>query len=216
MKLIRPCAEIMAARNLESILKDLELYGRTCYKSEDRITSGSGEKFIKRIIANGHHSVLEHHGMTVKFVVDRGVSHELVRHRLASYSQESTRYCNYKGGVMFVIPPWEHEDEGEYEWEEYKYEKKSVWFNTMLVLEQVYKELLLKQNYAPQQARSVLPNSLKTEVIMTANLREWRHVFSLRTTKQCHPQMREVMCPLLGECRKRIPIIFDDVGEVRL
>ena len=152
--------------------------------------------------------------MTVHFTVDRGVSHEIVRHRPASYSQESTRYCDYGGGdVVFVVPPWIKTFEAEYhlpqpdppsilEPNNYKH-----WINAMWHAEQAY-HALRQEGWSPQQARSVLPNSLKTEVVMTASLAEWQHVFRLRCSAAAHPQMQEIMIPLQEEARKLFPGVF--------
>lgn len=221
MILVKPSTEILGfyADDLASI----ERIGRTCYKSEDKITSDSAEKFIKNILKNGHESVIEHSALTVKFIVDRGVSHELVRHRLCAFSQESTRYCNYKGGVTFVIPPWLElppcelvEDQIFSEethplwipWNESS--ARGRWLRCISECEFAY-HWLLKYGQTPQQARSVLPNSLKTEIVVTANFREWRHMFKLRCSPAAHPQMREVMIPLLEKVKEHIPIIFDDL-----
>lgn len=192
-------------------MRRIEAAGRTCYKSESKISSDSAEKFVKMIIKRGHESVIEHISLSVRFICDRGVTHEIVRHRLAAYSQESTRYCNYSGGVTFVIPPWVDAKEGFYE--EYiasKDDATNDWLNAMWNLEKMYISLL-GYGWTPQQARSVLPNSLKTEIVMTANLREWRHVLRLRCSQAAHPQMRELMVPLLWDLRDRIPVIFDDI-----
>jgi len=215
MRLIKPSHKILfiSPKPLETI----EAAGRTCYKSEDKITKGSAEKFVKMVMKRGHLSVIEHAFMSVRFVCDKGVTHEIVRHRLAAYSQESTRYCNYKGGVTFIIPPW-CKDLGV---AEYKFEDPSellcspskIWLNAMLTAEIDYIDLL-ELGWSPQQARSVLPNSLKTEIVMTANVREWLHVFKLRTSKAAHPQMRELMLPLLKELKEKVPVIFDNIkGE---
>lgn len=202
MKIVKASAEIIAATdNIEQLL---ELAGRVCYKSEDRITADSACGFIQRMHDSKHESVLEHAAITVRFVCDRGVSHELVRHRLASFSQESTRYCNYGkdkfGNEITVIEPcfWdEEENEAEY-WH---------WYNACKTAEECYFALIhLKRT--PQEARSVLPNSLKTEVVMTANPREWWHIFKLRCSQQAHPQMREVMIPLRDEFAQRWPTLF--------
>lgn len=211
MKLVKPSHEILFIQ--QDLLQLIEKAGRTCYKSESKITSDSAEKFVQRIIKSGHHSVIEHANITVRFICDRGVTHEIVRHRLASYSQESTRYCNYKGGVTFIIPPWIDMPEGKYD----DYGEASVysndihpWFYAMIDAEEYYKELLFN-NWSPQQARSVLPNSLKTEIVMTANVREWIHVLTLRTSKAAHPQIRELMFPLLKELKEKVPVIFDNI-----
>lgn len=194
---------------------DLEAIGRVCYKSEDRITSTSAEKFIKARLGL-HESVIEHSALTVRFICDRGVTHELVRHRLCAFSQESTRYCNYKGGVTFIIPPWINIEEGDYgtsiEGFHDPTEKDSDenWFNLMLEAERTYTSLI-DMGWTPQQARSVLPNSTKTEIVVTANFREWRHIFKLRCDKAAHPQMRELMIPLLAAVQFNIPVVFDDI-----
>jgi thymidylate synthase (FAD) len=202
-----------------SPLQLIEQAGRICYKSEDMITNDSAGKFVKKLNNLNHESVIEHSAMTVKFICDRGVSHELVRHRLCSFSQESTRYCNYKSGVTFIIPSWVNTEEGEVEYENieglffYKDSGNiidSTWLSHMCACEESYLELL-SIGWTPQQARSVLPNSLKTEIVMTANFREWRHVFKLRCSPSAHPQMREIMIPLLEKCKELIPVVFDDI-----
>ena len=172
---------------------------------QDRITDGSAERFVKNIIQRGHEAVLEHASFSVLFVVDRGISHEIVRHRLASYCQESTRYCNYVndkfGSEITVIKPY-YLEEGSVAFEEWKTACRRA--------EEAY-TWLIQAGYSPQEARAVLPNSLKTELIMTANLREWRTVFRLRCSEKAHPQMREVMTPLLLKCNERAPVIFEDI-----
>lgn len=216
MNLVKPSFNILTIMGDYGGLQPhqwIEIAGRTCYKSEDKITKDSAQKFIKMILKNGHESVIEHSAMTVKFICDRGVTHELVRHRLCAFSQESTRYCNYKGGVIFVIPPWIDLDEGIYESSNVESTPENIaWLVAMLDSEMRYKNLL-DYGWSPQQARSVLPNSLKTEIVVTANFREWRHIFKLRTSKAAHPQMREIMAPLLKKCKELIPVIFDNIGE---
>ena len=207
MRLVKPSFEILSIMHKDGIfgtpLELIEKAGRTCYKSEDKLTKDSAIEFVKKINHLGHKSVLEHSAMTVRFVCDRGVSHELVRHRLCAFSQESTRYCNYKGGVTFVIPPWL--DDKKADREEYY-----LWSMSMKLAEDNYIKLL-SLGWSPQQARSVLPNSLKTEVVVTTNFREWKHIFKLRTSNAAHPQMRELMLPLLEECKQIIPVIFDSI-----
>jgi thymidylate synthase (FAD) len=212
MILIRPSFEIM---NFNADLLLIERAGRTCYKSEAKITEDSAGKFIASILKNGHETVIEHSSITVKIICDRGVTHEIVRHRIASYSQESTRYCNYSGGAIFIIPPWVKIEPGEYSWKDiyghrFEFDGDHQWATAMTNAEQVYVDLL-KLGWSPQQARSVLPNSLKTEIVMTCNLREWRHFLKLRTASAAHPQMREIAEPILKEFAKRIPIVFDDL-----
>lgn len=188
-------------RSGTEIIKNLERYGRVCYKSEDRITENSAENFIRGAIKRGHYSVIEHEKITVKIICDRGVSHEIVRHRLGSYSQESTRYCNYsKSGGVQVIEPFFFDKDSE----EYK-----IWLKAMEEAEKVYNELI-KLGVPPEEARSVLPNSLKTEIIVTYNLREWRHFFHLRCSKGSHPQIREIAIMLLEKLKEYVPVIFED------
>lgn len=227
MRLVKPSYEILTKTDSREILKRIEAAGRTCYKSEDKIDTASAEKFINRIVRSGHESVLEHESISVRLVCDRGVSHELVRHRLAAFSQESTRYCDYQGGVAFVIPPWVDLKAGEYTGltigEPLSYKEMvdmsipdSIWLCSMLDAEKRYLHLR-ELGWSPQQARSVLPNSLKTEIVMTANLREWRHVLKLRaagTAGKPHPQMLELMKPLLMELKNLIPVVFDNIEIV--
>ena len=194
---------------LHSHLEVIEDAARTCYKSEGKAVPGKAGEFVRKIgRVFKHESVLEHSSVTVKFITDRGVSHELVRHRLAAYSQESTRYCNYgKGNEITVINPpfFESEDQAE----RVRY---AIWYDAMLKAEEAYLTLL-ENGASPQEARSVLPNSLKTEIVMTTNFREWRHVLKLRTSPQAHPQMRQLMIPLLNLFKEVLPEIFDDINE---
>lgn len=205
MKIISPSFEIMDNIDGQDMIRKIEQFGRVCYKSESNISDGSAERFIRSIIKNGHESVIEHEKISVKIICDRGVSHELVRHRIASYSQESTRYCNYYkdkfGKELTLIKPvfWDEDSE------EFR-----IWLNTMKNIEKAYFSLI-EVGAKPQEARSVLPNSLKTEIIATMNLREWRHFFKLRTSERAHPQMREIACPLLKTFQQLIPIIFEDI-----
>ena len=207
MKVIAPWYEILFMPEPAQVLKLVETAGRTCYKSEHLISSDSAPEFVRRIVASGHHSVIEHGNISVRFVCDRGVTHELVRHRLAAYSQESTRYANYSqdrfGSEITVIKPmfWEEGSEPYEQWEK-----------AMLAAEAAYLALLAN-GARPQEARAVLPNSLKTEIVMTANLREWRHVLNLRASKAAHPQIRQIMLPLLAELADRLPEFYADLGE---
>lgn len=205
MKIIEPYVEIVTPIDGAAVLKHIERCGRVCYKSEDRITEDSAERFIRSILRRGHESVLEHYSLTVRFVVDRGVSHEIVRHRIASYSQESSRYCNYSGGKfggeITVIKPCFF-DTGSPEY--------IAWKGACQNAEDAYMAML-ECGCSPEQARDVLPTSLKTELMMTANLRELRHFLRLRTDRAAHPQMREVAVPLLLMLKERIPAVFDDI-----
>ncbi len=205
MKVINAGYEILDEINGKEMLKNIERIGRVCYKSEEKITDDSAEKFIETIIRSGHESVIEHEKISVRFICDRGVSHEIVRHRIASFSQESTRYCNYYkdkfGKELTLIKPlfWEENSE-EYE----------LWLQTMQTIEKAYNRMI-EMGVKPQEARSILPNSLKTEIIVTMNLREWRHFFRLRTSLKAHPQMREVACALLDKFKEKIPVVFNDI-----
>lgn len=209
MKVITPSFEILHMDNGAEMLKRIERAGRTCYKSEEKITDDSAEAFVRMLIKKGHESVLEHEKITVLFVCDRGVSHELVRHRIASFSQESTRYCNYSNNkfgneLTFILPPWLVDEQ------EFEVTAKEVYLAALERAEKDYLELI-QLGWQPQQARSVLPNSLKTEVVVTANLREWRTIFRQRTSAAAHPQMRELMCPLLSELTQKVPAVFSDI-----
>lgn len=206
MKLISPSTEILSLLDGDTILGNIEIAGRTCYKSEDKMTETSRREFVGMLIRRGHESVLEHQSMSVRFICDRGVSHELVRHRIASFSQESTRYCDYgKKGMEFIVPPF-FGDNGD----DIRSLEERTWTRAMEQAEYNYDELL-RYGWTPQQARSVLPNSLKTEIVVTANLREWRTIFKQRCGPAAHPQMRELMIPLLKKFKKQIPVVFDDL-----
>lgn len=218
MRLIKPSHTIESPWELEAAIHKIEQAGKTCYKTQGRESTGEQrELFVRGLIRSGHHSVLEHASFSVRFVCDRGVSHELVRHRLVGISQESTRYCNYNGSVEFVIPPWVDLPEEDYpECKSYSARNMlpdEIWFFAMMQASMDY-NALIKAGWSPQQARAVLPNSLKTELVMTANIREWRHILSLRavgTAGVPHPQMVELMQPLLDELKRRAPALFDDV-----
>ena len=205
MRVIAPSFEIMTPVDGNAVLKHVEQCGRVCYKSESLTTDTSAADFVRRIIKRGHEAVLEHFNITIKFICDRGVSHEIVRHRLASYCQESTRYCNYSkgdfGGEITVIKPF-YLDEGT--------DGYNLWRESCEASERGYFSLL-EYGCTPQEARAVLPNSLKTEVVMTANLREWRHFFRLRCSPAAHPQMRETATPALRAVQALVPVIFDNL-----
>lgn len=202
MIIVKPSAELLSLTT--EPLKLIEVAGRTCYKSEDKITEDSNIKFSNMICnVYKHHSVIEHASATFRFVCDRGVSHELVRHRLASFSQESTRYVNYgsdkqEGQIKVIKPNGLNESQD------------MAWITAMQNAESMYMAML-EAGAKPQIARSVLPNSTKTEVVMTANLREWIHVFKMRTSEQAHPQIREIMIPALEILKEKVPVIFDEI-----
>ena len=209
MRIINPSIEVLDVLDQEKILKRLELVGRTCYKSEEKITDFSCVAFVQKIIKSGHYAIIEHYDISVRIICDRGVTHEIVRHRIASYAQESTRYCNYASGkfgneITTILPCfWNSCNETDTK----KYE---IWENTIKVIEKAYLELI-SLGATPQEARSILPNSLKTEIIIKFNLREWRHFLTLRTSKAAHPQMREIANMILLEFKSKLPVIFEDI-----
>ncbi|MBR4383542.1 MAG: FAD-dependent thymidylate synthase [Selenomonadaceae bacterium] len=206
MKIIEPSVELAEDFDAAAVMKKIERAGRVCYKSEGNITDDSAEKFIRGIIKRGHESVIEHASVSFKIICDRGVTHELVRHRIgASYSQESTRFCDYSagkfGGELTFIKPcfWSEDDEN-----------FRLWLSTMELLEKNY--LAMRAGGAkPEEARSILPNSLKTEIFVTMNLRELRHFLKLRTAKAAHPQMRQVALKIFDILNEKLPAIFGDI-----
>ncbi len=205
MKIIEPSVELIDDFDAAAIMKKIERAGRVCYKSEGNIKDDSAEKFIRAIIKRGHESVIEHAAVSFKIICDRGVTHELVRHRIASYSQESTRYCDYSagkfGGELTFIKPcfWSADDEN-----------FQLWKATMATVEKNY--LALRAAGAkPEEARSILPNSLKTEIFVTMNLRELRHFLKLRTAAAAHPQMRQIALKIYKILAEKLPAVFDDI-----
>ncbi len=222
MKIIEQSWHFEEDVNGSAILRKIEAAGRTCYKSEDKVTDDSAMKFVSGVIKAGHYSVIEHHNVTVKIITDRGVTHEIVRHRIASYSQESTRYCNYSNDkfgneITVILPVWfagltegnltrsdEDRDRGK------RHAQYTLWKLTCEQIEKAYFELL-KAGQSPQEARAVLPNSLKTELVMTANLREWRHFFKLRVSLRAHPQIRSLAIDMLKGFQEKIPVVFDNL-----
>ena len=180
------------------LLQDIERIGRVCYKSEHRITSSSAAPFVRNIIERGHESVLEHISITVRFVTDRAIANELVRHRIAAYSQESTRYCNYKDKIEFIYP------------KNVSDKQLQLIMEACACAATTY-QTLIADGATPEIARDALPLCTKTELIATYNLREWRHILRLRTDKAAHPKMRELMQTLLQFFQGLVPIIFDDI-----
>lgn len=204
MKIIEPSVEILTP--LDAVYKHLEQCGRVCYKSENKTAPGSAEKFLKRIVMSGHESVLEHYSITFKVVCDRAVSHQIVRHRIASYSQESQRYCNYtKDGfqneITVIRPAFASPGSGKY----------NAWYASCDTAEQAY-FYLINEGCTPQEARAVLPNCTKTEIVCTMNIRELRHFLKLRTSKAADPAIREVAGMLLEKVKESLPVLFDDIG----
>lgn len=232
MKIIKQSCEFINEPDGEQLLKLIELAGRTCYKSEEKITPESSKVFVKKLLDSGHHAMIEHGSITVKMVTDRGVTHEIVRHRVASYAQESTRYCNYSkdkfgNEITVILPVWFYDilPADDYLNKEYydfflrgswvtgSRENQFVkWYNSMLSSEAYYLSLVNVEGQTAQEARSVLPNSLKTEIVMTANPREWRHFFTLRCSNAAHPQMKALAREMLDGFKKAIPVLFDDIA----
>jgi thymidylate synthase (FAD) len=211
MKIVKPSFEILSATNLEYVteqLKIIELAGRNCYKSEDKICEGSHDKIIGMLRLKKHFSVLEHGNMTVRMIGSRAFSHQLVRHRLAAYSQESQRYCNYNKGkfgseVTFVEPVKFSE------WDE---ELQKNFTTSLQLAEKCYQELV-EQGMKAEDARGVLPNQCKTEVVVTMNLRSWMHFFSMRCDKHAQAEIRLIATGLLEEFNKLMPVIFEDLAK---
>lgn len=205
MKIIESSVELVDDFDTVAIMKKIERAGRVCYKSEGSIKDDSAEKFIRGIIKRGHESVIEHASVSFKIICDRGITHELVRHRIASYSQESSRYCDYSAGkfggeLTFIKPCFWRDDDKNFQ----------LWKESMEFAEKNY--LALRANGArPEEARSILPNSLKTEIFVTMNLRELRHFLKLRTAKAAHPQMREVALKIYKILVEKLPAVFDDI-----
>ncbi len=209
MNIIKPRYVIEQELNEGEMLKAIERAGRTCYKSENLVSEESAKKFVTNILKLGHESVIEHEKITVRIICDRGVSHEIVRHRIASYSQESTRYCNYCNDrfgneLTFIEPCFFSSDSQE------DIKNKQIWLDTMDMIEKNY-NMLIENGAKPEEARAILPNSLKTEIVVTMNLRAWRHFFKLRADKSAHPQIREIANMILDEFKEKLPTIFGDI-----
>ncbi len=187
-------------------LRRVELAGRVCYKSEDRANEDSYYRFIQMLMGRGHWSVIEHATMTAHLVTNRGVTHELVRHRVASFSQESTRYCNYNkgkfGGEITVVNPGELSGEN-----------LTAWRQGIEAVEKSYMQMI-QAGVSPQIARGVLPNDLKAEIVVTANLREWHHIFTMRCASNAHPHIRHVMKLGLAQMIEWYSPVFDDLRHL--
>jgi len=241
MKIVEQSYEIISLP--KNLLQRIEIAGRTCYKSEDKIgctmpqyvsedvdfCSGIGKgcddtechyhtshKFTKMLLDRGHHAILEFGDITVRFITNRGVTHELVRHRIGvSYAQESTRYVRYAGQMEFIRPVWCNENMIDMAWSELRKTRflspEFNWLHACYQAEIAYSNLI-NEGWRPEQAREVLPNSLKTEIVVKGNIREWRHIFQLRCSKNAHPQIRALMILLLNELKQRLPIVFDDIN----
>ncbi|MBD3185665.1 FAD-dependent thymidylate synthase [Candidatus Bathyarchaeota archaeon] len=206
VKYVDESFEILTQIDGTSMLKQVERAGRSCYKSEDHITRDSHLKFARMLVNRQHFSVIEHCSVSVRIISNRGLTHELVRHRIASYSQESTRYCNYRkgkfGNQITVIDQSKHFKDAA---------QVKAWKHAMEDAEKHYMGLI-EAGTPAEIARGVLPIDVKTEIVITANLREWRHIFTLRCSPAAHPNIRHVMGELLNEFKSRIPVIFDDIN----
>lgn len=204
-----PC-DLFEYKDGLDLLKKIEWCARISHRSEDKVTAESYSRFVRFVVMEkGDWSVTEHASVTCDFLVDRGITHEIVRHRLFSFTQESTRFCNYgkKDGQISVISPLNYLDTSTEIEESNNY---SIWERGIFDAETSYLQLLDKK-VSPQIARGVLPNSLASRIIITGNLRNWRHFFLMRTSKEAHPQMREVTIPLLKEFQEKIPILYEDI-----
>ncbi|MHA1739242.1 MAG: FAD-dependent thymidylate synthase [Candidatus Heimdallarchaeota archaeon] len=231
MKIIEQSHEILRYDSISMV----ETSGRTCYRSQDKIGCTtdkfenclgewnekktcidsdcqyhSSRKFVKMIKDRGHHAMLEFGDIAVKFITNRGVTHELVRHRLANFAQESSRYVKYDGDMEFIKPVWVSNDLNHLTAAESLGE---FLFVRSCNDAEINYSSLLTEGWRPEQAREVLPNSLKTEIIVKANFREWMHILKLRCSPKSHPQMVALMLPLLKELHDKIPIIFDDLYD---
>ncbi len=222
MRIIEQSFEMETPLKGKTVMATIERAGRTCYKSEDKTTSDSAEKFVEKILTSGHHSVIEHAYASVRMITNRGVTHEIVRHRIASYSQESTRYCNYSKSrfgeeITVILPVWFREAH-EYETggrqpgkglgvDPARYPQYLKWLAINHDIERAY-FALVADGQSPQEARDILPNALKTEIVMTANLREWMHFFKLRAAPAAHPQMRDLAESILAVFREELPTLF--------
>ena len=205
VKIVSPSIEVITPLDGDYILKHLERCARNCYKSEDKITSDSAQKMIKKLIDLGHEAMIEHFSITVKLTTDVGAYKDLTRHRHASFAIESTRFCNYSKGkygneLTFMKPSNMEEGSKIY----------NIWYQAMTDIEKHYLDMAA-EGAAADQLRMLLPHSTKADVFMTANLREWRHIFKLRCAPATHPSVREIMTMLLNKFRSQLPVLFDDI-----
>mgnify|MGYP003288824193 CR=1 FL=1 len=233
MKLINSSVQILDEINEAEVISKIVKVARTCYKSEDASTPDKDKALVKRLIQSGHEAMIEHYSISVKFICDRGVSHELVRHRMASFAQESTRYCNYSkdkfdNELTFICPNWLNCEEMQHYVNIANIDNKAIYEmghdENLQLIDRAKCSFIydmsnsehgylfqIKCGWLPQQARSILPNAIKTEVNMTTNLREWRHFFKLRCATAAHPDMRVLALDLLKQMYIAIPTVFEDL-----
>ena len=220
MIFVKPSIEFMDMNSMG--VKLIELAARNCYKSEDKIGEGTAEEMVRKLLKRGHEAMIEFGWLCYRVICNRGVTHELVRHRLNSYAQESTRYCNYKGGVSIIVPPWVDlpattqghkvwlDEENRFQgWTPPLVKNELRWVRHMLVCEEAYIGMIA-DGWIAQKARGALPIDVKTEIFIGGNIREWRHFFKMRCSSKAHPQMQEIAYMLLEDAQKRVPIVFDD------
>ena len=207
MEIVKPGFKFIGEVDGDEILKKIEMAARTCYQSIGK-SEDSHKKMVRALVKNGHEAMLEHASVTVEIQCDRGISHEIVRHRLASYAQESTRYVKYNNGIQVIEPMHIHDNARKY----------NIWYAACVAAENAYLALL-DCGVSPEDARAVLPHCVKTSIVVTMNMREWRHFFKLRAcgiTGKPHPSMVEIAAPMLEEFKRRIPIIFDDLEPLEI
>lgn len=213
MKIIEQYVQLEEKLNGKEILKKIEMAGRTCYKSENLAKEGSAERFVRNIIKSGHESVIEHANITVRIITNRAISHEIVRHRIASYSQASTRYCNFSkdkfgNELTFIKPIFDSK---------HNVNEKSYmrdWKQCMQRIENLYLDMTAN-GIIPEYARDILPNSLQTEIVCTMNLRNWRNFLKLRMSQNAHPQIRDIAFKIFDIFYKELPVVFEDLLDIR-
>lgn len=217
MNIVTPYARLLGVPDREAgiaLLKKIEWCGRVSHRSEDAQSDTSWDRFLRAVVlGHGDWSIVEHAVVTVDAIVDRGITHEWVRHRLGSYTQESTRFVNYekKLPASFIVPTGLTDDKRSAgNGEPVELSMREEWEHAIHTSEQAYQRLIAR-GVTPQIARSVFPNALASRIITTCNLRNWRHFLLMRTTREAHPQMRQVTIPLLHEFQERIPILFEDI-----
>ena len=219
MKFIEQSAEIIATNGGDKPLELIELCARTCYQSQDKITEGSAEKMINMLVKNGHLAMIEHLVITMRLITSRGVTHELVRHRMASYAQQSTRYCDSKD-MHIIIPSWLRGNDANLLYENYinmkmhpssnlyMCNRTESYFTVLSYIERGY-NYMLEQGSTKQEARGILPNDLATEIIVTANAREWLHILSLREDKAAHPDIQYLASLIRNRLTDYCPVLFE-------